>query len=104
MSAQPLLELHAVTRVERLEAVARARFAVARSGGRLTGHQQFSNVSLCLWFEVDGGRLPELGEALRKAGIPLASEPEAAAGEARCSLQITFIHNEPDLRAPPAAV
>jgi hypothetical protein len=101
VSAQPLVELHAVTRVEQLEGVARARFAVARSGGWISGHQQFSNVSLCLWFEVDGGRLPELGEAFRKAGIPLTREPDAVAGDVRCSLQITFVHSEPDLRTPP---
>lgn len=103
MSAPPLVKLHAVTRVERLEAVARVRFAVARAGGWIAGHQQFSNVSLCLWFEMEGGQLPELGEALRKAGIPLTREPDAEAGDVRCSLQMTFIHTEPDLRTPPAA-
>lgn len=100
MSAPPLVELHAVTRVERLEAVARARFAVSPAGGWIAGHQQCSNVSLCLWFEMEGGRLPELGKSLEEEGIPLTREPDAVAGEVRCSLEITFVHCEPDLRTP----
>lgn len=100
----PLAELHAVTRVERLETVARAQAAIARAGGWITGHEQFSNVSLCLWFEMDGGRLPELDQALREAGISLTREPEAVAGDVWCSLQMTFLHSEPDLRTPPPAV
>jgi len=100
----PVVELHAFTRVERLEAVARVRFAVSGAGGWITGHQQFSNVSLCVQFEIDGSSLPELGRVLREAGILLAREAEAVAGSVACSLQITFLSGEPDLRTPPPAV
>lgn len=96
-----VVELHAFTRVERLEAVARVRFAVAAAGGWITGHQQFSNVSLCLWFEIGGGSLPALGEALQEAGILLPGELEAAAGEVSCSLQITFVPDGPEPWTPP---
>ena len=71
MSAPPLVELHAVTHVERLEGVARARFAM---GGWITAHQQFSNVSLCLWFEIDGRRLLKPGKALAQEGILLTRD------------------------------
>lgn|GEM_PF-3575249 len=67
MSAPPRVELHAVTPVERLEAVARVRFAIDRAGGWITAHQQLSNVSLCLWFEIDGRRLLKPGKALEQA-------------------------------------
>ncbi len=97
------VELHAATAVERLKASARARFAVAQAGGWIAGLQQFSKVSLCVLVEIDGARLPALADALREAGIPPVADAPAAEGGARCPLQITVLHGEPDLRTPPPA-
>lgn len=106
----PWLELHGLARGERLDAVARIRFALTGSGGWIIGHQQFSNVSLCVQFEMESGHRAALSAALRHAGLELDPRSEAEldagpdAGLWRGSLQISFIHDEPDLAVPPPAV
>lgn len=106
----PWLELHGFVRGDRLEAVARIRFALSGSGACIMEHQQFSNVSLCIQFEIETDRFAALEAALRSAGVTLerrsaealaASEPP---GEWRGSLQVTFVHDEPDLVVTPPAV
>ena len=103
------LELHGFARGDRHSAVARIRFALTGGGACITAHQQFSNVSLCIGIEIDGARLPALASELRAAGVALDARSEAALaaaapGEWRGSLQITFVHDEPDLPVPPPAV
>lgn len=106
----PWLELHGIVRGGRLDAVARVRFALSTAGACILSHQQFSNVSLCLHFELDAGRRAALAEALCTAGVDLAPRSAAAlaapapSGEHQASLQLTFIHDEPDLSTPPPPV
>lgn len=107
-----LLRLIAFTRETRTEMIARVRDAFIACGGWITDFHEFSNTSLCLNFEIPTQKTSELCTALRATGLDLtqesqlapsaASSPhpptsEAAASDSVGTLQITFIHNEPDL-------
>ncbi len=106
----PAVQINAVTRVERLEATARAREAIARSGGDILTFEQFSNVSACVGFEIPPLRLPDLARELNAAGLNLSRRSEQALESANhgdtvpVTLQITFVHGEPDLRRHISAV
>jgi len=99
----PSIQINAVTRVERLEATARAREAITGAGGTILTFEQFSNVSACVGLEIAPERLIELGRVLTAAGLVLNSRSEQALQEAHrgetvpVTLQITFVHHEPDV-------
>ena len=110
-----LLRLIAFTREHRTDVIARVRDTFNACGGWITDFHEFSNVSLCLNFEIPAQNIVELCTALRAAGLDLnqedqpapsaASSPppatsDAAATDSVGTLQITFIHNEPDLIIP----
>ncbi|MGA7857878.1 MAG: hypothetical protein WCA11_08130 [Terracidiphilus sp.] len=108
-----LLHLNGFTRVERLTSVARLREAIVGSHGWVTDFHLFSNLSICLQFEIPIEHLPLLAESLLDAGVKFnpRSEallysfgPEMATGPIQCTLQVLFIHNEPDLRRKVLAV
>jgi len=108
-----LLHLNGFTRVERLTSVGRMREAIVSSYGWITGFHQFSNLSICLQFEIPIEHLPLLAEALLEAGVKFSTKseamlyslaPEMATGPVQCTLQVLFIHNEPDLRRTVLAV
>jgi len=100
----PSIQINAVTRVERLEATARAREAIAAAGGAILTFEQFSNVSACVGLEIATACLPDLGRLLTAAGLNLSKRSELALASGShgqtvpVTLQITFVHNEPDLR------
>lgn len=106
------LQLNGMTTVERHTMIERVKAALGESGAYILDFHMFSNAALVLQFEVPLDRLAQLGPAL--AAISLRLEPRSqellaawdkeskarGAGETRDipgSLQITFIHNEPDL-------
>jgi hypothetical protein len=108
-----LLHLNGFTRVERLQAVASLRDAIVNSHGWVTDFHQFSNISICLQFEIPIEHLPLLAESLLMAGIKFSARtesilysigPEMASGPIQCTLQVLFIHSEPDLRRKVLAV
>lgn len=108
-----LLHLNGFTRVERLKSVARLRESIVGSHGWVTDFHQFSNLSICLQFEIPIEHLPLLAESLLDAGVKFNSRsesvlyslgPEMATGPIQCTLQVLFIHNEPDLRRKVLAV
>jgi hypothetical protein len=99
-----VLQLSAVTRGERHDATSRVEEAINRCGGWLVDFSLFSNVMTVLRFEAPVARLSELARALAKVDIPL-DEPSQEAlramtgeGEVLGTLQLTFIHGEPELR------
>lgn len=107
------LQLNGFTRVERLASASRLRDAIVESRGWVTDFHQFSNLSICIQFEIPIEHLPLLAESLLAAGVKLnpSSEsvlfsvgPEMASGQIQCTLQVLFIHNEPDLRRKVLAV
>lgn len=108
-----LLHLNGFTRVERLKSVARMREAIVDSHGWVIDFHLFSNLSICLQFEIPIEHLPLLAESLLDAGVKFnpRSEsllysfgPEMATGPIQCTLQVLFIHKEPDLRRKVLAV
>jgi len=108
-----LLHLNGFTRVDRLKSVAALREAIVGSHGWVTDFHEFSNLSICLQFEIPIEHLPLLAESLLDAGVKFSTRsesilytlgPEMATGPIQCTLQVLFIHNEPDLRRKVLAV
>ena len=111
------LRLNGFTRDERHEMIARVQRAFAESNGSIIDFKMFSNVSLNILFELPARRIGELANALSATGLRLSAESrellvdwqkrygeDATADsafvqtEVAGSLQITFLHHEPDLR------
>jgi len=94
--------------------MAHVRTEIEASGAWVIDVKLFSNMSVCFNFEIPIDRTERLREALAKTALHLTGESEhsfAAIRELResalegvlvkdiaGSLQITFVHNEPDLR------
>ena len=114
---QDFLRLDGITRDERHDMISRVERAFAESNASILDFKMFSNVSLNLLFELPARRIGELSAALSATGLRLSAESrevladwqqryeEAAASnsasghtEVAGSLQITFLHHEPDLR------
>ena len=109
--------LHAWTRSDRLAITASVRDAVQQAGGWIIDARQSSNLSICLLFEAEVQHLAGLdallmslplhfyGDCAKELG-ELASRAcdGAVGGEVMCTLQITFLHNDPDLPIPTPAV
>lgn len=101
--------LPGLTRVERLTAMTRLEEAIGRADGWLLDFHLFSNLAAAFHLEVPPRRFPQLLAALEEAGFSI-DPPEAGAdpsnplstgeeaGELAVTLQITFLHDEPDLR------
>jgi hypothetical protein len=109
------LRINAVTRADRNEVIERVRQAMIDSGAWVLDVKQFSNVSMCFQFEIPIAQTNKFREALIEAELQLAEESNAFFSSARShsesdesdiagTLQITFIHNEPDLRIKVPAI
>ena len=112
--AQMFLRLNGITRRDRHEMISRVAEAVLKGGGFVVDFHMFSNRSICLNFEIDAGKLGRLKEALEETGPGLTEESRArlaegseraeqlcgeeGASEVTSMQEITFIHDEPDLR------
>jgi len=103
------LRINAVTREDRNEMISRAKEAMTASGAWVLDVKQFSNVSVCFNFEIPRCNAARLRDALVSAGLRLISESDdsfsrvcdqtaSEGADVAGTLQITFIHNEPDLR------
>lgn len=97
--------LSAVTQVERNAATTQAADAISRCGGWIVDFTMFSNAMTTLRFEAPAARLPELAATLDAAEIALDADSRAAlaagfgdVGEIPGTLQLVFVHDEPDLR------
>ena len=102
------LSLLGVTRTERHKAIARVGDAIAAAGGWIADHTLFSNTAINIRFALPPGGLDELLRGIAAAGVRLdeasvASIRQASGGsgdegnEIAASVNITFIHDEPDL-------
>lgn len=111
----PTLRLNGATRADRLTCTAKIReIIVAECHGWIGDFYQYSNTSLCLHFEIPAESLPVLRDALKATSIGFGSDAERAyrslsnvvvnSEAIACTLQITFIHNEADLRRSIPAV
>jgi hypothetical protein len=109
-----LLRLQGVTRADRQEMISRVREAIAEGGGYILDFHMFSNIMICINFEVSAGNIGRLHSSLAATGLRLDAEsrdlledcrkqPKRLAendkdSEVTGTLNITFVHNEPDLR------
>ncbi|AFK57389.1 hypothetical protein [Tistrella mobilis] len=109
------LRLATVTRRDRHLATDQVADAVGAAGGWIDGHNQFSNKMTTLRFTLPAGGLVPLRSRLADLNLALTDEAAAAldatiaAGhapdrEVSASFQLTFIHDEPDLRIDIPAV
>jgi len=87
--------------------IAKLRDALQSASADLIDFQMFSNTAINLSFEVPEEHLAELGSALVSSGLALDNESLEAlrlSGETgdilTGSLNVTFIHREPDLQIP----
>ena len=112
--AQDFLRLNGITRRDRHEMISRVKEAVLRSGGFVVDFHMFSNVSLCLNFEIAAAKIQRLEVELEATGLQLTEESRRSlaerheraeqldeadgASEVAGTIQMTFIHDEPDLR------
>lgn len=102
------LRINAVTREDRNEMISRVKELMTASGAWVLDVKQFSNVSVCFTFEIPSRNTARLRDALAAAGLRLISESNDSLSsvsdqaddgvDVAGTLQITFIHNEPDLR------
>lgn len=118
MRAQ-ILRIDGITDAERHEMTRRLERAIASSCGSILDFRQFSNVSVCITFEIAPAKLDRLRGALAETRLRLSRESAdslseaveaarrgetAGADELSCTLAVTFVHDEPDLRIEVPAV
>ena len=93
--------------------ISRARSAITDSGGWILDAKLFSNVSINLSFEIPASRIGSLRDALESIELHLSTSSlesiarrhaDQQSGDIAGSLQITFIHNDPDLRIEVPAI
>lgn len=108
------IQLSSVTSVNRHEMISRVKEAISKGGGYITEIHMFSNAAVCINFEVSINSIGNFYTSLVSTSLRL--DPESCDLLAGCSqklkeledgfkaadvmgtLNITFIHNEPDLR------
>jgi hypothetical protein len=98
-----------VTRSERRAVIGLCSDAITESGGSILDSRFFSNVSVSLFIELGQSRLARLADRLQVLGLVPARETDAQliglAEAARtapeqivsATVQITFVHDDPDL-------
>lgn len=105
MSQSRNIQLEGYTRISRHEMIAKLRDAFQAACADLIDFQMFSNTAVSLIFEVRAANLEELESAILSTGLSL----DDGSRELLCngydsdavvsgSMNVTFIHNEPDLR------
>ena len=96
------IAFHAITKLERNFVTSKVMDAISAQGGWVEDVHLFSNIMTTIRFVIKRGKLAALGEALNEAGLQIRAMDEAVQGiaDSDCngSLQVTFVHNEPDLR------
>ncbi|MFN2453112.1 MAG: hypothetical protein ABR577_02720 [Pyrinomonadaceae bacterium] len=93
--------------------ISRVKEAILQGGAYITDFHMFSNIAICINFEVSVGNIEKLYSSLRQQAflnqeshdllaaccVQLAELGERAkATDVVGTLEITFIHDEPDLR------
>lgn len=105
--ASTTLRINATTRADRHQTIRLVEEAIGSSGGWLLDFYMFSNISICFNIEIKTGDIDRLLAALRNIELNLTAEPpdiEDPDSILDGTIQITFIHNEPDLRIDVPAV
>lgn len=107
--------LSGVTRKDRHQVMTEVNDAILHSGGWVEGHTLLSNIATVFKLELPVKGLPVLADKLEPLEVRLDEESRetvakvtGTAGdpsvEIRVTLNVTFIHDEPDLRRAVPAV
>lgn len=104
-----IIMLSAVTRVERRAATNFVFDTVNRLGGWIDDVRMYSNLMNTIRLTLPAGAFVPLIEALEAGGIavdppPGLGSPPDPARERMATLQLTFIHDEPDLKREVPAI
>jgi hypothetical protein len=104
---QQFLRLDGFTKAERIQMTDRVSEAINQAGAWITDFHLYSNILICINIEVPIANLDRLAESLQETGLHLSQESLDQLIPANKStpketelvgtLQITFVHNEPDL-------
>ncbi|MBD2738904.1 MULTISPECIES: hypothetical protein [Nostoc] len=111
MFEQKFLRLDGFTKAERIGMTARVSEAINKAGAWITDFHLYSNILICINFEVPSANVEKLAIFLQQTGLHLSQESLSQLMSAHESandsalkdkelvgtLQITFVHNEPDL-------
>ncbi len=107
MFEQQFLRLDGFTKAERIQMTARVSEAINQAGAWITDFHLYSNILTCINFELPSASLDKLAVSLQETGLHLSQESLEQLMPANNStqkekelvgtLQITFVHNEPDL-------
>ncbi len=114
------LRLNGITTVERHEMINRMKTAIDRGGAVLIDFHMFSNAMIVLNVELPAGKVERFAAAVQATGLRLETrnqsdlaacvatvrqlDPKAPEVGLAGSIQITFIHDEPDLHIEVPAV
>lgn len=112
---RPILSLSGVTKRERHLVTSEVSNVISAQGGWIGDHSLFSNIAIAVRFFVPRRELDGLQRGIAEAGIrlddaSLACLRQALQGaqdggdEIAVSINITFIHDEPDLRRTVPAI
>lgn len=98
-----IFRINASTRADRHQTIDRAQAAIESSDGWLIDFRPFSNISICFNVEIKRRDIHRLFAALGDIGLgPGAAahyDPGIDPDETiKGTIQITFIHDQPDLR------
>lgn len=99
------------TRIPRHEAIARVKDAIGSCGGFILDTHMYSNAMLAINFEIPACEICPLVQALEEAGLALGHDNESVMHDLGVldsaisgSLNVNFIHDEPQLRIEVPAV
>ena len=107
MLKRQFLQLSGFTRADRIQMTDRVSEAINQAGAWITDFHLYSNILICINFEVPIANLGRLAASVQETGLHLSQESLEQLIPANDStlkdkelvgtLQITFVHNEPDL-------
>ena len=107
MLKRQFLQLSGFTRADRIQMTNRVSEAINQAGAWITDFHLYSNILICINFEVPISNLGRLAASVQETGLYLSQESleqlilaydsTLKDKELVGTLQITFIHNEPDL-------
>ncbi len=110
-----MLFLLGITRHERHRVIAEIGEAISAAGGWIVDHTSFSNIAIAIRFSLPPRGLDEWRRRIEASGVRLDEASLAHLRQAfedalendeemSASLNVTFIHDEPDLRQVVPAV
>jgi hypothetical protein len=103
-----IVMMTAVTRVERRLATQQVFDTVNRLGGWIDDTKMYSNLMYAIRLTLPAGAFRAFADALGEAGIMVELPQQDISGdpaaERMATLQLSFVHDEPDLRREVPAV